>query len=180
MQNNRKLILYIAMSLDGFIAKTDGDISFLSAVEKEGEDYGYSKFIESVDTIILGRKTYDKILSMGFDLPYYGNRSVYVLTRSSQPDSGTIQYYSGNLPDLISHLKSVEGKNIYCDGGAETVHQLIQNDLIDEVIVSIIPVLLGDGICLFKGGSQEKKLQLMSEKSFEKGLVQIHYIRVRD
>jgi dihydrofolate reductase len=179
MQNNRKLILYIAMSLDGFIAKPDGDISFLSAVEQEGEDYGFSKFMESVDTIILGRKTYDKIQSMGIESPY-GTRMIYVLTRSSKPDSGTIRFYSGSLSDLISNLKSLEGKHIYCDGGAETVSRLLQEDLIDEMIISIIPVLLGDGILLFKGGLPEKKLQLISTNSFEKGLVQLHYIRIQD
>jgi dihydrofolate reductase len=179
MENNRSLILYIAMSLDGFIARQDDDISFLSQVEKEeeGEDYGYSKFLESVDTIILGRKTYDKILSMDIQSPY-GSREVYVLTRSPKPDSGRFHFYSGDLSDLVLNLKCKEGKHIYCDGGAETVHQLLVGDLIDEMIISIIPVMLGDGIPLFKGGFQEKKLQLVSADSFEKGLVQLHYIRV--
>jgi len=178
MQNNRKLFLYIAMSLDGFIAKADDDISFLSQVEKEGEDYGYSTFLESVDTIILGRKTYDKILSMGFELPY-GSREVYVLTRSPKPGSGSLHFYSGDVSDLILNLKSQEGKHIYCDGGAETILQLLMDDLIDEMIISIIPILLGDGISLFKGGLQEKKLQLISADTFEKGLVQLHYIFVK-
>ena len=179
MQINRKLILYIAMSLDGYIAKQDDDISFLSEVEKEGEDYGFSTFMESVDTIIVGRKTYDKILSMGIEWPY-GSREVYALTRSSKPDSGTLHFYSGDVSDLIFKLKSQEGKHIYCDGGAETVHQLLLEDLLDEMIISVIPVLLGDGISLFKGGLQEKKLRLISTDSFEKGLVQLHYIRMRE
>ncbi|MDO8930161.1 MAG: dihydrofolate reductase family protein [Bacteroidota bacterium] len=175
----RKLILYIAMSLDGYIAKQDDDISFLTAVEQEGEDYGYSKFIETIDAVILGRKTYDKILAMGIDWPY-GDRKVYVLTRTPKPDSGNIQFYSGSLSDLISTLKNQEGKHIYCDGGAETVHQLLQLDLIDELTISIIPILLGDGIRLFKGGLQEQKLQLINAQSFEKGLMQLRYIRVRN
>lgn len=179
MENSRKLILYIAMSLDGFIAKPDGDISFLFQVEKEGEDYGYSKFIESVDTIIVGRKTYDKILSMGIEWPY-GSREVYVYTRSPKPDSGILHFYTGNLTDLIWKLKSQEGKHIYCDGGADTVHQLLLEDLFDELIISIIPHLLGDGIALFKGGLLEKNLQLISTTSFEKDLVQLHYSRLRD
>lgn len=179
MSTNRKVILYIAMSLDGFIAKQDDDISFLSPMEQEGEDYGYSKFIETIDVVILGRKTYDKILSMGIDWPY-GDREVYILTRTPKPDSGNIQFYSGSLPDLISSLKNQEGKHIYCDGGAETVHQLLQDDMIDEMTISIIPVLLGDGIRLFKGGIQEKKLEFINAKTFEKGLVQLRYIRVRD
>jgi dihydrofolate reductase len=179
MQNNRRLFLYIAMSLDGYIAKQDDDISFLTAVEQEGEDYGYSKFIETIDTVILGRKTYDKILAMGIDWPY-GDRKVFVLTRTPKPDLVNIRFYSGSLADLISTLKDQEGKHIYCDGGAETVHQLLQEDMIDEMTISIIPVLLGDGIRLFKGSLQEKKLQLINAQSFEKGLVQLRYIRVRN
>lgn len=173
---NRKVILYIAMSLNGFIAKPDGDISFLSEVEQKGEDYGYSTFTESVDTVILGRKTYEKILSMGIDNPY-GEREVYILTRNPHPGTDKLTFYSGSLPQLISALKSKPGKNIHCDGGAETVQRLLQDDLIDEFTISIIPILLGDGIRLFNKRFHEQKLQLVKSKSFEKGLVQLHYIR---
>lgn len=176
MPNERKIILYIAMSLDGCIAKSDGDISFLSQVEQEGEDYGYSAFTETVDTIILGRKTYDKILSMGFD-EYYGDRRVFVLTRNTHLATDKITFYSGSLFELISSLKGQPGKHIYCDGGAETVNLFLQENLFDELIISIIPVLLGDGIRLFGKSFPEQKLQLVSSKSFEKGLVQLHYIR---
>lgn len=179
MQNVRKLVLFIAMSLDGYIAKPDGDISFLSLVEKEGEDYGYAKYIETVDTVILGRKTYDKILSMGFGLPY-GDRNIIVLTRNPHPVTDKVTFYSGSLSGLISKLKSQAGLNIYCDGGSETIYQLLQEDLIDEITVSIIPVLLGEGIPLFEKGFQEKNLQLVSTESFPKGLVQLHYIHVRE
>jgi len=176
---NRKVILYIAMSLDGFIAKSDGDISFLSQVEMGGEDYGYTAFMESIDTVILGRKTYDKVLSMSAELAY-GERDVYVLTYSTKPDTGTIHYYSGSLTDLIFRLKKQDRKNIFCDGGAKAVHAFLRDDLFDELIISIIPILLGDGIRLFSENLPEQKLQLVSVKSFEKGLVQLHYIRVRD
>jgi dihydrofolate reductase len=176
MNNQRKVILYIATSLDGFIAKPNGDISFLSDVEKEGEDYGYSKFIETVDTIILGRKTYEKVLSMGIDRPY-GDRKVFVLTRNPHPETDNITFYSGNLPDLIFRLKNQDGKHIYCDGGAEVIHQLLQDDLIDEMFISIIPILLGDGIRLFSQEFQEQKLKLVTTTSFDTGLVQLHYFR---
>ncbi len=175
---NRKVILYIAMSLDGFIAKPDGNIDFLSLVEKEGEDYGYSAYLETIDTVILGRKTYDKIRSMGIESPY-GERAVFVLTRNSHPGTDKLTFYSGSLPELISSLKSKPGKNIYCDGGAETVQRLLQEDLIDELIISLIPILLGDGIRLFDKSFQEQKLQLIKSKSFKKGLVQLHYKVVR-
>lgn len=174
---DRKVILYIAISLDGFIAKPDGDISFLSVVEQEGEDYGYSAFFESVDTVILGRKTYDKVLSMGIESPY-GDRNVFVLTRNSRPVAGNITFYSGSLPELMTYLKSQSGKHIYCDGGTETAGQFLRNDLFDELIISVIPVLLGDGIRLFGQRFQEQKLRLIRCESFEKGLVQLHYIRI--
>lgn len=179
MKISRKLYLFIAMSLDGYIAKPDDDISFLAQVEKPGEDYGYSKFITSVDTVVLGRKTYDKILSMNPELPY-GPREIYVVTHTPKPDEGNVHFYSGSIPDLIASLRNKEGMDIYCDGGAEIIHQLLMADLIDEMIISIIPVLLGDGIALFKGGLEEKQLTLQSATSFEKGLVQMHYIRERE
>lgn len=175
MPSNRKLCLFIAMSLDGYIAKPDGDISFLDDMNQEGEDYGYSAFIETVDTVILGRKTYDKILSMGVESPY-GERDVYVVTRTLRENSGKTTFYSGDLKQLVLTLKSKPGKNIYCDGGAEIIAQLIHENLIDEITVSIVPVLLGDGIRLFGGNFQEKKLKLTENKSFEKGLVQLQYV----
>lgn len=178
MKTQRKLFLFIAMSLDGYIAGPDGDISFLPPIDKEGEDYGYSGFIEKVDTVVLGRKTWDKILSMEVGIPY-GERRVYVLTHNPQELKGNIQYYSGSLKDLITDLKKQQGKHIYCDGGADTIHQLLKDDLIDEMIISIIPVLLGKGIALFKGGLQELKLRLESVSAYENGLVKLHYQRNR-
>lgn len=171
---NRKLCLFIAMSLDGYIAKTDGDISFLDEMNQEGEDYGYNAYIETIDTVLLGRKTHDKIQSMGVESPY-GDRDVYVITHTPRANSGKTTFYSGDLNELLNTLKSKPGKNIYCDGGAEIVQQLLSLDLIDEMTISIIPVLLGEGIRLFSDHFQEKKLKLTESKSFEKGLVQLHY-----
>ncbi len=172
--NERKLILYIAMSLDGYIAQPDDDLSFLSVVEKEGEDYGYSEFIQTIDTVILGRKTYDKVLSMGIGFPH-ADKETYIITRTTRPDEGLLRFYTGDLKMLVTELKVKPGKNIFCDGGAEIVHALLREQLIDEIIVSVIPVLLGDGIRLFKEGRPEQKATLLSSKSFEKGLVQLHY-----
>lgn len=173
---NRKLCLFIAMSLDGYIAKQDGDISFLNQVEQEGEDYGYKAYIEMVDTVLLGRKTYDKILSMGME-NHYGERDVYVISRTPRKNSGNVTFYSGDIKKLVTALKSKHGKNIYCDGGAETIQQLLNADLVDEMTISIIPVLLGEGIRLFDSNYQEQKLQLTECQNFKKGLVQLHYVR---
>jgi dihydrofolate reductase len=171
---NRKVILYIAMSLDGYIAKPHGNLDFLSIVEKEGVDYGYGNFVKSVDTVILGRKTYDKVISMGFDFPHT-DKETYIITRTPRPTMGTIHFYTGSLKALIDKLKSEKGKNIYCDGGAEIVDEFLQHDLIDEFIISVIPILVGNGTKLFKEGQPEKPLELVSVQEFDTGLVQIHY-----
>lgn len=177
--NDRKVILYIAMSLDGYIAKTDGDLGFLSIVEQEGEDYGYSSFIKTVDATIVGRKTYDKVISMGYDFPH-SDKDTYIITRNPRSSIGTVKFYSGNLKELVVNFKSGKGKNIFIDGGAEIVNELLNENLIDEYIISIIPVLLGEGISLFKSGRPEIKVKLLHLKHFDKGLVQLHYVRADD
>ena len=174
--NNRKLILYISMSLDGYIATKDNDLEFLSIVQQEEEDYGYADFVESIDTVIIGRKTHEKVISMGYDYPHT-DKDVYIITRFKRDPIGNFKFYSGDLKNLVNQLKSNPGKNIYCDGGAEIANELIKNDLIDEYIISIIPILLGDGIKLFKNGRPEQKLELISVNKFKKGLTQLHYKR---
>lgn len=174
MNTNRKLILYIAASLDGFIAAPNDDLTFLSMVEKEGEDYGYQKFIDTVDTVIVGRKTYDKVISMGYEFPHT-NKNTYILTRTPRPALGSLQFYTGNISDLVNQLKAAPGKNIFCDGGAEAVDLLLKENLIDEFYISIIPVLLGDGTPLFKPGRLTQKLKLINTTKFDTGLVQLHY-----
>jgi dihydrofolate reductase len=176
MKAERKLIVYIAMSLDGYIAGPNDDLSFLSRVEQEGQDYGYADFVKSVDTIIIGRKSYDKVISMGYEYPHV-DKDVYIITRQERPSVGSFRYYAGDLADLVNRLKKEAGKNIYCDGGAEIVQELLQHKLIDELIISVIPALLGNGVRLFKDGRPEMELKLVSTRQFEKGLVQLHYLK---
>lgn len=170
----KKLIIYIAMSVDGYIADCNDDLSFLSIVEKESEDYGYSTFINTIDTVIIGRKTFDKIVSMGYQNPH-PDKNVYIISRTEKPRFDNYHYYTGSLSKLINTLKQEPGKNIYCDGGAEIVNELLTQNLVDEIILSVIPILLGSGISLFKNGLLNVQLELLSSKNFEKGLVQLHY-----
>ncbi|MGG7661112.1 dihydrofolate reductase family protein [Dyadobacter sp. BHUBP1] len=172
----RKVFVYIAASLDGYIAKHDDDLTFLSLVEQEGEDYGYGEFIDTIDTVIIGRKTYDKVQAMGIEY-LRADKEYYIMTRTPRAQEGNVRFHTGDLKALIDELKQKEGKHIFVDGGAEVVNQLIRLDLIDEYIVSLIPILLGDGIRLFKDGRPEQNLTFVSSKSFEKGLVQLHYMR---
>ncbi|MEW5797941.1 MAG: dihydrofolate reductase family protein [Bacteroidota bacterium] len=174
MTNERKVIVYIAMSLDGFIAKSDGDLAWLLKFNDAGEDYGYNEFIKTVDTVIMGRKTYDKVVEMGYEYPH-GERRYIIWTHDKRPPKQNITFYSGDLKGLILDLKSRPGKNIYIDGGM-TVSECMRHHLVDEYIISVIPILLGEGIPLFNAGRQEERLVLRSSKSFEAGLVQLHYI----
>ena len=174
----RKLSLFIATSLDGYIAKPNDDLSFLKLVEKEGEDYGYAAFTSTIDTIIIGRKTYDYVVKeIGSSHYDNGERDVYVITRTERPDDGKIKFYTGDLTELVHQLKSKNGKNIYCDGGAEIINELLKNDLIDEFIISVIPILLGGGTKLFKAGIPEQLLEFVTVKAFDTGLTQLHYKR---
>ncbi len=172
--SQRKLILYIACSLDGYIAKPNDDLSFLDSMQIENEDYGYNEFTASVDTVILGRRTYDWVMERVPEFPH-ADKKAYVVTRSSRPDIGNTTFYSGDLTSLVTKLKEGTGKNIFCDGGAEVVNELLKACLIDEFIVSVIPILVGDGTRLFKDGRPEQLLELISSKTFETGLTQLHY-----
>jgi len=174
----RKISLFIAMSLDGYIAKPNDDLSFLKLVEKKGEDYGYAEFTSKIDTIIIGRRTYNYVVKeIGVSHYDNGQRDVYVITRTERPKVGRTTFYTGNLTELIDRLKSESGKNIYCDGGAEVINELLKYNLIDEFIISVIPILLGNGTRLFKDGRPEQILEFITAKTFETGLTQLHYKR---
>ena len=165
------------MSLDGYIAGLNDSLDFLATVEKEGEDYGYAAFLETVDSIIIGRKSYDKVLSMKISYQYT-NKEVYIITRTPKPNEGSFHYYTGGLKELVVKLKyetTLPRLNIYCDGGAEIVNELMKDNLIDEYIISIIPVMLGNGVTLFHDKRPSTKLKLIATKTFESGLVQLRY-----
>jgi dihydrofolate reductase len=166
------------MSLDGYIAKPNDDLSFLKLVEKEGEDYGYAEFTKTIDTLIIGRRTYDYVLKE-IGLSHYdnGKRDIYVITRTERPQVGRTIFYTGNITELVKQLKSEKGKNIYCDGGAELINELLKHNLVDEFIISVIPVLLGNGTRLFKDGRPEQTLEFIEAKTFETGLTQLYYKR---
>ncbi len=172
----RQLIVYIAASLDGYIAKADGDLGWLSAVEAPPEDYGYAAFTQTVDTVIMGRKTYEKVLGFGIPWPHKG-RKCYVLSTTRTGANEDVEFFSGDPSDLLETIRKGPGMNIYCDGGGRVVQAFAQRDLIDRYVVSVIPVLLGDGIPLFLPGRPEQKLRLVQSIAFPTGLVQLHYER---
>lgn len=173
---HRQVILYIAMSLDGYIAQGEDNLDFLSVVERPGEDYGYHEFLQSIDTVIWGRKTYDKILSFGIEFPHK-DKKCYVLSQTRQGADENVAFYNGDLQTLIATLRNQPGKHIYCDGGAGVVAELLKHALIDRLGISIIPHLVGQGVRLFKDNLPEQALKFKKCISFPSGLVQVWYER---
>ncbi|MDO7875647.1 dihydrofolate reductase family protein [Hymenobacter sp. ASUV-10] len=170
---SRKVILYIAMSLDGYLAKSNDNIDFLTQVERPGEDYGYADFLSTVDTVIWGRRTYEKVLTISPEY-LHQDKQVYVLSQSRTGQAGHVTFVP-DVQELITTLKAREGKDIYCDGGGEIVAALLRHGLIDRLIVSVIPHLLGEGIRLFRDGRPEQALAFKRSISYPSGLVQLWY-----
>lgn len=167
----RKIKLYIAASLDGKIARKNGSFDWLP--DPTSEDYGYEDFYNSIDAIIMGYKTYEVCLSFGA-WPYKGKKS-YVFSRNPQksciPEAELI---TENPAIFVQALKQSEGKDIWLLGGGEIVALLHDADLIDEYIIAIIPIVLGEGIELFPNIKKQINLQLAKQKAFSSGLVMLY------
>ena len=164
--------VFIAISLDGYIARADGSIDYLSIVERAGEDYGYRAFFDAIDTLVIGRSTYD--LALTFDpWPYAGKRCV-VLTRTPREAQHNEEFFAGDPSELVERLNASGTHRAYIDGGA-VIQQFLAARLIDDLTVSVIPVLLGQGIRLFGDTQGDLPLELAGSKNFESGLVQLTY-----
>ncbi|HVJ91339.1 MAG TPA: dihydrofolate reductase family protein [Labilithrix sp.] len=165
--------VFLAASLDGFIAGTDGAIDWLAIVERAGEDYGAKAFYGSVDTLVMGRKTYDVALSFD-EWPYTGMRCVVVTSDTSKASRHGEEFFSGELATLFERLGAEGSKHIYVDGGTVIAHALKAN-LVDEVTVSVIPILLGEGTPLAPKIGHDVLLELVEHRAFDSGLVQLKY-----
>jgi len=166
--------VFIATSLDGFIARPDGTFDFLSIVERPNEDYGFADFFATIDALVIGRNTYETALSFP-DWPYAGKRCV-VLTHREAPSVHGEQFFAGEPEALLEQLAMAGAQRLYVDGGA-VIREFLRNHLIDDLTVSIVPVLLGQGVSLFGSEVPEQRLQLSSSKAYESGLVQLCYTR---
>lgn len=166
----RKIKLFIACSLDGYIARSNGDIDWLFT---EG-DYGYHDFYASIDTIIMGYKTYEKGRSLGeFQ---FKNKKNFVFTRfSGRKNTESVTFASGDIIAFTKKLKKKKGKDIWLMGGGEIIKALFNEKLIDEYIMAIHPVVLTEGIPLFSGLEEQQDLVLTDVKKFPNGLVEIFY-----
>jgi dihydrofolate reductase len=168
----RKIILFIATSLDGYIASKDGSVDWLFT----DSDYGTKSFMKTIDTILMGRKTYKQALEFG--LEYYAGKKIYVFTKSKKMKSAEgVEIINEDAISFTRKLKRKKGKNIWLMGGGELATSLQKKNLIDEYMLFVHPVLLGEGIPLFSDISGIKTIKLKSYKKFSSGLVRINYSR---
>lgn len=165
--------VFIATSLDGYIARTNGAIDWLAIVHPVDEAHGYQAFMASVDAVVLGRGTYNTVL--GFDQWPYPGKRVVVMTHHPAAARQGEEFFSGSALELAARLR--ETQRVYVDGG-KVVSQFLAAGLIDDVTISVIPIILGDGIRLFSGGEGEHRLELESHRSWPSGMVQMRF-RVR-
>ena len=171
--NQRKLVLYIASSLDGYIATEEHNLDWLFAVEGE-DDNGYSAFYDTVDTVLIGRITYDWIMEHeGGDFPYKG-KECYVFSKTQREDNEYVKFICDDVVQFTNDLKNKNGKRIWLVGGGNLLNTFINETLVDELIVTITPVLLGKGIPLFRNNSFQTYLSLKSINRFNQ-FVELHY-----
>lgn len=163
---------FLACSLDGFIARPDGGLDWLGPFEKSGEDYGYRAFFEAIDTVVLGRGTYDTVL--GFQAWPYAGKRVVVLTHRPAVARAEERFHAGELEPLVQSLEREGAKEVYVDGG-KTISAFISAGLLDRLTLSVAPVLLGAGLPLFSVRAPDRRLELRSHRAFPSGLVQLEY-----
>ena len=177
MQEVSKVIIHMVCSLDGFIAKKDGDISWMQSTDhyEKGEvltDEDIVKYLERIGCYVMGSKTYEHALELGWP---YGDKPVVVLThRDLKSDKSNVEFHSGNLKKLVKQLKS-KYENTWMVGGAHVTKEFLHLNLADEIIITVMPLILGDGIPFFNQIEQEHRLHLKEVTAFLDGMVEMTY-----
>lgn len=167
--------VFVGTSVDGFIARRNDDLDFLP--EGGGEPHGYDEFIASVDAIVMGRKTFEKVLT--FAVWPYGDKRVVVL--SSRPvdlsaaAGGVVEQMAGSPAEIVSQLEASGAQHLYIDGGI-TIQEFLRAGLIQRLVITRVPVLIGDGIPLFGSLPDDVRLRHVATRQYQSGLVQSEYV----
>lgn len=165
----RKLVLNLAVTLDGFIAGPNGEYDWCLT----DADYGMAEFLKSIDATIMGGKSYRLVIEYGPPYPEFTN---YVFTRTEkETPHKNVVLVEDDIPTFVKSLKQKRGKSIWLFGGSEIIHPLLEEDLIDEMILSVHPILLGNGLRLFQKLDERKILRLTDSITYPSGLVQLIY-----
>jgi len=172
----RKVVLGLGISLDGYIARPDGAVDFLFMPK----DYSMGPFFSTIDTVVMGRKTYDVALKMGGGSYDGSGMKSYVFSHSQPPGERDDVIFVNEAPkSFVEKLRKRSGKNIWLMGGGELVRDFLKDDLVDELYIGIVPVLIGEGLPLFPSGFPQREFSLLENKTFSKGLIALKYARVR-
>jgi dihydrofolate reductase len=175
MTTRRKVIVHIGCSADGFIARPDGDLEWLTSRPAPEGFYGMNAFMRSIDTKVLGRKTYEASLRLG--AKFDSKRRTIVFSHHAPPadvPSG-VEFVNGAIGPFVSRLREQPGKDIWLMGGGDLIASFLDEQAIDEFVISVVPVFIGDGIPLIARRHRHVPLKLRSVERFEDGLVQLHY-----
>jgi len=175
MTKRRNVIVHIGISADGYIARPDGDLEWLTSRPKPKGFYGMSVFMKSIDTKLLGRKTYEKSLHMG--AKFDSKDRTIVFSRHAPPTDAPpgVEFANGAIGPFVSRLREQPGKDIWLMGGGELIASFLDEQAIDEFVVSVVPVFIGDGIPLIARRHRHVSLDLRSVERFDDGVVQLHY-----
>ena len=172
----RKVVLGLGISLDGYIARLDDSVDFLFMPK----DYSMGPFFKTIDTAIMGRKTYEAALKMGGGSGFAGSSTTYyVMSRSEPPgERGGVIFTNQTPADLTAQIRKGDGKNIWHMGGGELAREFLKADLVDEIYLCVVPVLLGEGLPLFPSGFPQRNFALLENKTYSKGLIALKYERL--
>ncbi|MCG7386723.1 dihydrofolate reductase family protein [Paenibacillus sp. ACRRY] len=170
---SNKVVLYIAMSLDGYIARKDGSVDWLFDVEGDGGDNGYAAFYQTIGTVVMGRTTYEDVLKLSEDF-LYADRPTYVLSRSEQPPAPHVQFTTEPVESLIPRLQQASDADLWIVGGGQLVQAVMEKRLLHEIEVAIIPKILGEGIPLFPEGIVPSNLKMMGTQTLGQ-IISIRY-----
>lgn len=175
MTERRKIIVHIAASADGYIARPDGDLAWLTSRPAPEGFYSMNAFMRTVDTKLMGRKTYEASLALG--AKFDAKERTFVFSRHAPPADVPpgVEFVNGAIGPFVSRLRQQPGKDIWLMGGGDLIASFLDEQAIDEFVVSVVPVFIGDGIPLIAHRRREVPLALHSVERFEDGLVQLHY-----
>lgn len=175
MTERRKVIVHIATSADGYIARPNGDLEWLTSRPAPKGFYGMADFMKTIDTKLIGRKTYEASLSLGAK---FDSKDRYIVFSRKAPPADVpsgVEFVSEPIGPFINELLEQPGKDIWLMGGGDLIASFLDEHAIDEFVVSVVPVFIGDGIPLIARRHRHVPLELHSVERFEDGLVQLHY-----
>ena len=164
------------MSLDGKIARADGDVSWLENLpHPEGEDYGYAKFYGEIDTTIQGAATYREVLGFGVEFPYKDKTNYVITSDPIKTKDENVTFISSDLDVFMKDLLSKQGKDIWLIGGGKMNSLFLNNGWLDEMIIHVMPIVIGEGLPLFADGVKDQQMKLKGQKVYESGVIELNY-----